>query len=853
MKEITWSAPNTIPAGMSDTTYRSILNRNNPVNPPCERFASGECSIPCQTADQDGTIKVEFSHRQAKSMGGEMDASNIFLECACENRKRGAAPDPIFNMPSPFDEPFDYSNLRRSQQLVTYEIDAVRPLWTEHLHKIRDICLLIVATTGAGKGMAIVAALHRISEIVMRDAAPGYRRRPMNVIWFAPERSLATALKNEIMLEPVKFGMRETEIQTYDAGEGNFNLNKTMPRPGIVFACPQFFWKVDNRDRSDADVTQILSNYDTIIWDECDFAEEQLARLCRLAPHAFKFGLTATPIKGSGQFLNRFAVGPVIDYQTVKVMDNCLKLFERGVNEGISPNIILSSTGHYRSSVGKEETDREGCSNDNESLRGNIATIRRAIIDSDEIETRMRSIDRKGYYSPHIIIRTNSVSQAEDLFMQVSNMLPNMNLQNQGWGVCMMHGRLKDYPVGNGRRVKVPKDEIRLGNTKDHPWFLAKHNDGKATKKSKRILIVVDMGIRGLNNWPCLSAVDLTNTTSLVELIQFMLTGRIGRWPANKAEWINSPNKGLKEFISGRIYLPKDVDHEKVVAVGNALSFQLDMVRLVKDSNMRTWMSLIDDQVSESKAAITDTENPFSEEDKLQIEVLINQHCERVDCEPDVIDDDGIELIIDQLPPKVTGERLEKARKHAKEIARDPEARQERIAKINRPVSPLPVVVYEAPKEPSQYSVAELAEWGSVYYSYTPSEMEKEINSSSLIRDVIAKTKNRDDKRLYVAPVMMNNLHGDGGLLRAIASKYANEWVARGIIRFERRHEVFIAVNAASKEVFGLDDVSHESKLNTPEYQHKLQGIEASRRIKNRTISLLIKFGAISVGRLYDH
>ncbi len=850
MNDIAWSAPNTIPAGMSETVYRSILNRNDPHNPPCERFASGECQCVCQPESEDGSRKLNFSHRHADSLGGYADTDNIFLECEIENKKRGAAPDLRFNMPSPFDESFDYSKLRCSQTRVIDEVDSVRPLWTQHRDKLRELCLLIVATTGAGKGIAIVSALHRISEIVLRDASSGYRRRPTNVIWFAPERSLATALMNELKTEPVKYKMRETELQTYDAGEGSFNLNRALPRPGIVFACPQFFWKVDNRTRSDADVAQILSHYDTIIWDECDFAEEQLARLCTLAPHALKFGLTATPINGSGQFLRRFVVGPVIDYETVHDQDHCLKIFERGDDDGISPNIILSSTGHHREARGNDETDRDGCSNDNESLRGNIATIRRSILDADEIETRMRSVDKKGYYSPHIIIRAGSVAQAEDLFLQVFNMLPNMQLMNEGWGVCLMHGRLKDYPYGNGARMKVPENEKRLGNTQKHPWFLAKHNGGKSTKQSKRVLIVVDMGIRGLNNWPCLSAVDLTNTTSMVELIQFLMTGRIGRWLDTKKKWL--VEKKYKEFVSARIYLQKDSDQEKVNAIEKALSFQLDMVELIGSSNIRTWQSLVyEDVVSDAVIDITPPDNPFSGDDKLQIDVLLNAYCENNDCESDSIDEGSMEIILDNLPPVMSGLRLERAKKYINEIAHDPIKREERKHYREEIPNPLPVVIYESPKEPGQYTINELSEWGSVHYNHESSVLQKCMEQNNILMDIIAKSKNRDDKRLYVAPVATTPLQGKGGLIPRIAGQYANDWIRRGVIKEEDRFTVNKAINVACKQVFGLDDATNESRLNTPEFQHKLLGIEATRRIKQRVESILIKWNVINVGRLY--
>lgn len=120
-----------------------------------------------------------------------------------------------------------------------------------------------------------------------------------------------------------------------------------------------------------------------------------------------------------------------------------------------------------------------------------------------------------------------------------------------------------------------------------------------------------------------------------------------------------------------------------------------------------------------------------------------------------------------------------------------------------------------------------------------------------MFQGILASQKHEDDKRFYVAPVSTTALQGQGGLLPRIAGHYANDWIKRGIIKEANRWDVSKAVNIACKQIFGLEDASNESKLNTPEFQHKLLGIEATRRIKQRTEGLLIEWKIIDVSRLY--
>src|SRR4029077_7500436 len=115
---------------------------------------------------------------------------------------------------------------------------------------------------------------------------------PRRVLWFVHQSELGQQLKLDLIKDITELHLVATlpEIRICDE-TGDID---TDPRHhDITISCPHALWGTKTQRRSDIEIERILSYYDVIVWDECDFARDQIMRLVRLSGHALKFGLTA--------------------------------------------------------------------------------------------------------------------------------------------------------------------------------------------------------------------------------------------------------------------------------------------------------------------------------------------------------------------------------------------------------------------------------------------------------------------------------------------------------------------------------------------------------------------------------
>jgi hypothetical protein len=68
----------------------------------------------------------------------------------------------------------------------------------------------------------------------------------------------------------------------------------------ITVACPQALWDHKNASLTEKRRHEILSGFDAIVVDEAQFAVDRYRAICQLAPLAFKFCITATPMAADG-------------------------------------------------------------------------------------------------------------------------------------------------------------------------------------------------------------------------------------------------------------------------------------------------------------------------------------------------------------------------------------------------------------------------------------------------------------------------------------------------------------------------------------------------------------------------
>jgi hypothetical protein len=153
----------------------------------------------------------------------------------------------------------------------------------------------------------------------------------------------------------------------------------------------QFVSSARSQSRSKEQRALILSKFDTIIWDECDFAVDQIEELVTLAPHALKFGLTAANMGPTGKLLDRFFIlAGVASHRTVFETDHCLRPLlnwdEAVEREFIRP---IAHDGYTRWDRAVEIRG-EGQHGEHHSLAGAMATIRAAIQACRKLEGDMR-------------------------------------------------------------------------------------------------------------------------------------------------------------------------------------------------------------------------------------------------------------------------------------------------------------------------------------------------------------------------------------------------------------------------------------------------------------------------------
>jgi superfamily II DNA or RNA helicase len=857
MDEIKWRVP-AKPDGMNYAQHRAVLVRHDPANPPCENWQEGLCNNldgPCQPADQEGCRQLNFAHSHAKTLGGTYDAHNIRLECAVTNHAHGPAPEGRFADASPFDEPFDYSKLRYSQGAFLHAADEAARLWCDLRERTRDVILLCAAVTGAGKLIGMIAMLHRIAFIA---AAQGPLIRPKHVLWLVPERSLATALAAEAERELVDYGMRASALRVFDAGEGSFDLGRPPEAPGIVFGCVQYLWRWgdDSGPRDQATVAAILANYDTIIWDECDYAEDQIQGIVTLAPHALKFGLTASPITGSGRFLKRFVVGPVIGYALVHYEDGALKIVEAADQTALSPSMEVMRAHSHREAMGEAEVTEAGESNDADSITAVMVTLRRAIQLADDLEDQMRRVRPADYFSPHLIVRCQSIKQAEEIFLQINEALRGMPLHGLGWRAALMHGQLVTYPSRRGRS-QVPENERRLGavdadGRPRHPWFAAKNNEGQATEQSVRILVVVDMGIRGLNNWPCSFAVDLTGGQSQVNDVQYL--GRALRWPGSRAAWLEEAE--LRAFARVHLSVPFNRSHTAVRWYEAAIDFVLNLETKMAKSGLATWQDLVRIAPTSTEWQKIEPDDPFTVWDELELDHALGEWAERTERAPETATDEELTALVEAIRPTMDGRRKLSALEYITAGARDEDERRQRWV---RPplLEPLVVVRREHPREPDDYTDEEMVRSLIESEQYSRWDAEQDWAATpDRIKFRLKRQRAEDDRRLFVAPLRLRRLHRSGegeGLITTMADEQYREAVRRALVQnsSEVQRSFHAAMALGVRRAFGLTEADNNSRMNEPEYHFKLMSPGGGNRVREETRWQLVEWGVIRLGRAY--
>jgi hypothetical protein len=259
-----WKLPSK-PNDMDLVTWMALLRRSG-----------GRCEIGCSTSCD---TELEVDHKHARGLGGETSLANCRLICRNANRERGMANDPKWELNEYFDNRFNFDALRQTQKFNLDSITECVDLFVgEQRKKLLGTVSLYALACGAGKTVLMLASLFLICKEVrtLQPASP----RPRRILWFVHQSELGRQLKLDLLDDITRHRLVSTlpDIRICD-DTGDID---TDPRHHpITISCPHALWGTKTQRRSDADIASILSYYDVIIWDECDFVREaQATRAC---------------------------------------------------------------------------------------------------------------------------------------------------------------------------------------------------------------------------------------------------------------------------------------------------------------------------------------------------------------------------------------------------------------------------------------------------------------------------------------------------------------------------------------------------------------------------------------------
>jgi hypothetical protein len=171
----------------------------------------------------------------------------------------------------------------------------------------------------------------------------------------------------------------------------------------------------------------------------------------------------------------------------------------------------------------------------------------------------------------------------------------------------------------------------------------------------------------------------------------------------------------------------------------------------------------------------------------------------------------------------------------------------------------LVIVEQEIPKNASQLNEEDMINFIHSQYSSVNRKEAQEAwdDTPEITRQILRQQNSNRLKQNYMQVLPVNrNLHtcrsssGEKttGLLDEIAGAFLNEWKKRHILSPNVGYgDVKKCVVAATKQLFGFQNVDNNSTLDSPQGHYKIMGLEGSRRLKYLTLAQLIHRGFIRI------
>jgi hypothetical protein len=640
------------PAYLSEGEYRYILQRDQ-----------HQCALIKWCRDQGRlgqsdycSTQLHFDHHQPQELGGDDGFANIRLLCEAENCGRAIEPTSYWAARNFWDTELSVKRLRQIQEIAGYD-PILDPIATRALTEFRNALLkritLLPGATGIGKTLLLIATLFAINKVVGIG-----RPRVRRMLWLATERNLRDLAAVELRTEAYGFGIateRAPSVAVFDS------FSDFMRGPGdhdICVSCVQPLWEVKKGDaarRSDDEKRMALEPFDTIVFDEGDWAHDQARSIATLASHALKIGLTASPpfMEGIDPTIAReFAKAFVLiseeaigDYERANQLDGCLKFIDPEDADGF---VLASMHDSYDELVrGVRNTVSDKASLDHVA---HIATILQAAHHADQLETAMRERFPDRYFSPHIIVRFDYVRDLKAAYFVLMRILREQGLRNAGWNVtALFEGHMAKSSDLNLDPDCADLSARHADGSYRHPFMRAKNNGGRADETCVRIMLMCKIGVRGINNWPIQFSIDCTESPSVTKEIQFLI-GRPIRLPASLGDLLHDPE--ARQFVTLYAYIPETKGVEaKAETIRLAREFVLDMRAQITGRGLPTWSDIVDgialDDVPPPE--IDPAAPPFTQGDKVRLQALLGA---AIEGGTDITDPRSVDYIVSNLDPQ---------------------------------------------------------------------------------------------------------------------------------------------------------------------------------------------------------
>jgi hypothetical protein len=848
------------PSYISDADWQHILERDKRACARCEKCARNG-RAPC-------SIDLDVDHRQPVELGGDDSFANARLYCRGPNRGRAVEPWTKWAEKNFWDSKMSMRKLREIQQLAGPDaIDEVMKNPTIDQHRFRRQLLgsitLLPGATGIGKTILTQAILHKINAMI----GQGYPRI-RHVLWLCTDTTLRDLAALEIENEAYEHRIVGSKPRVDRVMKGFSDLVRGPQGADVMVATSQTLWKVekakgiDGLRRSDREIRGALEPFDTIIFDEGDWAAGEVRYIATLANHALQFAPSASPLIDETmaddvakvlEFRKRFVlISPeaVADYKRARELDACLKGLEHidACLKGLQPPIVgADHSGWQGWDAGNRKDGENKITNDHALFRG---LILEAVKEADQFETRMKDVlcdmgRPDDWWSPHIMVRMDSIGDVKAMMPQLNIQLGQFRdsgkLLNEGWQASMIfanHDRLVDWTERDLSATDSAGEFV-------HPFMRSKNNDGRADHKCKRILIMCNIGLRGINNWPIQTIVDCTSTISQIEMIQFCF-GRAIRWSKLRADWIHHPK--LDQFTQMSLSVaPRDNVGEKVNVINAAKNFIENMQELITNSGLLTWQDLFDGAKTSDAQIETDPSNrPLARHEKYRLQADLAADLE----EHGWLDLDRAGAMIEKKYWDRADRVRERMFEYAKRLIDDPRFRAEELGAVRtfKTYAATPVCVIDRLHPQENYNIDTLIRWirSDPFYKSIGESAIVRLKEGDVVTIQIVSRQLRDVQTdNYRATERTHTLYGKEpkGVIIEVADELAKELYESGQAnKGDHDGPIRIAVISATKKLFGIEVADVGGPLDHAPYHIAILG-KYRRDIQSMAYASLVRHG----------